>query len=144
MRWLDRGVSTWSTAITVTVASSVERNGGYPWWSLFAVMICLGPRSTGRRTLTSYLVIASSLLLAQTVQGVIVKSTEMARALLRHPRVPLAVVPNGVDFSLFVPMPQAEARERLGLTRTGGMYCSQRIPLSRGRRSRSLTRQLSG
>ncbi|HVP37959.1 MAG TPA: glycosyltransferase [Candidatus Saccharimonadales bacterium] len=50
--------------------------------------------------------------LARRADAVIVKSEHMRQALL--PLREAVVVPNGVDFEVFVPAPQAEARRRLG------------------------------
>lgn len=56
-------------------------------------------------------VIAASRWLSRHVDAVIVKSEEMKQA-SRHPNA--FVIPNGVDFRLFRPIPRAEARAALG------------------------------
>ncbi len=55
---------------------------------------------------------ASSFVLARLVRAVIVKSAELKRQLGLNSAY---VIPNGVDFKLFRPMDQSEARHELGL-----------------------------
>ena len=67
----------------------------------------------GRPTRGSLILASLHRWLARIVDGVIVKSQAM-RALL--PGIDAAVVPNGVDFTLFRPLDQAECRATLGLS----------------------------
>jgi teichuronic acid biosynthesis glycosyltransferase TuaC len=60
----------------------------------------------------SRFVISVSRWLCHHVDGVIVKSEEMKKVIDR--RVEVAVIPNGVDFALFRPLPRAEVRAALG------------------------------
>jgi len=55
---------------------------------------------------------------ARLFTATITKSREMAQALPIKVQATNHVVPNGVDESLFCPMPKAEARERLGWSST--------------------------
>jgi teichuronic acid biosynthesis glycosyltransferase TuaC len=68
---------------------------------------------TGRRTLLGRINQLSSRLVARHADAVIVVSEHMKRFL--PPGVAATVIPSGLDLSLFRPIPQAEARRRLGL-----------------------------
>lgn len=69
------------------------------------------PRAGGHVPWLSRLVVRANKRLARLVQGVIVKSEEMARVVAS---VQAHVIPNGVDLQLFQPMDPAEARAALG------------------------------
>ena len=66
----------------------------------------------GRVTLYDRFLMASSFVLARMARAVIVKSDEMKKKL---GLASAHVIPNGVDFELFRPMAQEEARRALGL-----------------------------
>ncbi|MGH9455718.1 MAG: glycosyltransferase [Terriglobia bacterium] len=66
----------------------------------------------GRVTLYDRFLMASSFILARTARAVIVKSQEMKRKL---GLASAHVIPNGVDFDLFKPIPKDEACRALGL-----------------------------
>ncbi len=69
------------------------------------------PLPSGGWSKRAHLVVCMSRLLCRLVDAVIVKSEEMRQAA----RFPAAfVIPNGVDFSLFYPIPRQEARALLG------------------------------
>ncbi|HEX8036878.1 MAG TPA: glycosyltransferase [Ktedonobacterales bacterium] len=70
------------------------------------------PTATGGDTRKSTLVAHISRWLARRVDAVIVKSEQM-RMLM--PAENVFVIPNGVDFMLFKPLPRAQARAALGL-----------------------------
>jgi teichuronic acid biosynthesis glycosyltransferase TuaC len=57
--------------------------------------------------------ILSNVVLAHLVDGVIVKSPGMRRVLGPRPRVPIAVIPNGVDLGIFRSTIPGESRKRL-------------------------------
>ena len=86
-------------------------------WSAPIVASFLGDDVLGTRTPAgditpkSRVVAALSRGLARVVDAVIVKSEEMRRAI---PSGNVHVIPNGVDFTLFHPIPQTEARAALG------------------------------
>lgn len=100
-------------------------HGHYGQWCLFArlqwyipvVASFLGddllgtPLGDGKYGRLPALITHISRWLCKHVDAVIVKSAEMKRA-TRHEGV--FVIPNGVDFELFQPMPRAEARAALG------------------------------
>ncbi len=69
------------------------------------------PTRTGTYSKKSRLVVRISQWLCQQVDAIIVKSEEMKRAI--HAEAAF-VIPNGVDFTLFHPIPRAEARAALG------------------------------
>lgn len=71
------------------------------------------PRADGSLRAQGRLDIQLSRLLQQRVDGIIVKTQGMQSALV-SPENSL-VLPNGVDFNLFRPIPQEEARRQLGL-----------------------------
>lgn len=73
------------------------------------------PDERGRRPVIRRLETMSNLVLARFVNGIIVKSTGMLRVLWPTPRVPTAVIPNGVDLNLFRRVERADARRKLGL-----------------------------
>lgn len=68
----------------------------------------------GRITWSGRLSRTLSLLAAQRVTRIIVKSEAMRRSLPEDCRSKAAVVPNGVDMKSFYPYPREEARRRLG------------------------------
>lgn len=70
------------------------------------------PIPGGGHSRKSRFVIRVSRWLCHHVDGIIVKSEEMKKAIDR--RIEVAIIPNGVDFTLFRPLPQAEARAALG------------------------------
>ncbi len=75
------------------------------------------PTVLGDKTPFSRLLVWAGKRLARHVDAVIVKSDEMYRLL---PEVENAhVIPNGVDFDRFYPMPKKKAREELGLKQDG-------------------------
>lgn len=76
------------------------------------------PTANGRYSRKDALVVHLSRWIARCVDATIVKSPEM-RAIL--PTRNVFVIPNGVDFNLFRPMPRAQARALLGW-RSGGYY----------------------
>jgi glycosyltransferase involved in cell wall biosynthesis len=100
-------------------------HGHYGQWCLFArlqwsipvVASFLGddllgtPLGDGRYSRLHALNARISRWLCKHVDAVIVKSPEMRRASGYEPAF---VIPNGVDFDLFRPIPRTEARERLG------------------------------
>jgi teichuronic acid biosynthesis glycosyltransferase TuaC len=100
-------------------------HGHYGLWGLVArlqwttpvVVSFLGsdlfgtPTADGRYTRKADLVVHISRWLSRRVDAVIVKSQQM-RAVI--PARTVFVIPNGVDFELFRPMPRAEARAALG------------------------------
>lgn len=67
----------------------------------------------GRYLRKGRLLQAASRLVARRADAVIAVSEHM-RAYL-DPRIPVHIIPSGIDFELFRPIPQAEARQRLGL-----------------------------
>ena len=69
------------------------------------------PDDEGRVGRLGRLVVRTSRWLARRVDGVIVKSPEMARVVAP---VPAHVVPNGVDMKTFQPMDPSQARRELG------------------------------
>lgn len=69
------------------------------------------PHADGTWSRKSQFVVRISQWLCRKVDAVIVKSEEMKRAAHSHSAF---VIPNGVDFSLFHPIPRAEARAALG------------------------------
>lgn len=69
------------------------------------------PDGNNTYTRKSKMVVRISQWLSRRVDAVIVKSEEMKRASHIHTAF---VIPNGVDFSLFHPVPRAEARAALG------------------------------
>ncbi|MGB8214525.1 MAG: glycosyltransferase [Anaerolineales bacterium] len=71
------------------------------------------PDKSGRQTLLGRMSQWSSQILAQHVDHVIVKSNQMVGMLSR--KAHMTVIPNGVDFDLFKPMDQKDAREYFGL-----------------------------
>jgi teichuronic acid biosynthesis glycosyltransferase TuaC len=101
-------------------------HGHYGLWALLArlqwripvVVSFLGddllgtPGPDGTPTAKSCFVIRLSTWLSRHADAVIVKSDEMAQRLPAG--VNPAVIPNGVDFQLFRPIPRAEARAALG------------------------------
>lgn len=87
-------------------------------WTTSVVISFLGddllgrPRSGGGYTRKSLIVVRLSQWLARHVDGVIVKSEQMRKVIDQH--VEVAVIPNGVDFTLFRPLPRADVRAELG------------------------------
>jgi len=73
------------------------------------------PDRTGRYSFNSRLVAWLSRRVGDRAEAVIVKSDALKSALQR---ADAHVIPNGVDFGLFQPVPQDEARRRLGLDPT--------------------------
>lgn len=100
-------------------------HGHYGLWGLVArmqwttpvVVSFLGddllgtPSAANETTPKSAAVVRMSQWLSKRVQAVIVKSEEMRRL---TPSKRVFVIPNGVDFALFHPVPRAEARAKLG------------------------------
>lgn len=86
-------------------------------WSAPVVASFLGddllgePLSHGRWSKKAAFVVHASRFLCHVVDAVIVKSEEMKRAASKKDAF---VIPNGVDFALFRPIPRLEARAALG------------------------------
>ncbi len=70
------------------------------------------PDRQGRYSLMSRLIARMSRVVGRRAEAVIVKSEELKRAL---GRADAHVIPNGVDFDFFRPLPRDEARRRIGL-----------------------------
>jgi glycosyltransferase involved in cell wall biosynthesis len=77
----------------------------------------LGRPKPGGYTRKSLLVVRVSRWLARHVDGVIVKSAQMRKVI--DPDVAVAIIPNGVDFTLFRPLPRVEMRTELGWSLNG-------------------------
>lgn len=75
----------------------------------------LGRPIPGGFTRKSLLVVRVSRWLARHVDGIIVKSLEMRNILAKDLEV--AIIPNGVNFNLFRPLPRQEVRAELGWDR---------------------------
>jgi glycosyltransferase involved in cell wall biosynthesis len=71
------------------------------------------PTDEGGLILWSQIFALTGKLLSIVVPAVIVKSDEMASKTFRKKHV--FVIPNGVDFSIFKPIPKTDARRKLGL-----------------------------
>ncbi len=67
----------------------------------------------GRRTLAGRALQWTSRMVARRADAVVVVSEHMKQSL--PPGIPATVIPSGLDFALFHPIPRAEARQRLGL-----------------------------
>jgi len=72
-----------------------------------------GIGSDGRRARGGWILQRLSRLVARSADAIIVVAAHMARHLPGS--VPIHVVPSGIDFELFQPLPQDTARARLGL-----------------------------
>jgi glycosyltransferase involved in cell wall biosynthesis len=71
------------------------------------------PDESGRRSAASLVLAELGRQAARRADAVIVKSAEMARA-LGPAHADVEVIPNGLDFGLFKPIPRADARQQLG------------------------------
>src|SRR5438270_8068557 len=95
---------------------------GYMQWTTPVVASFLGddllgtPTGDGSFSKKSRLVVHISRWLCRRVKAVIVKSEEMRKATLSQG---VFVIPNGVDFTLFRPLPRSEARSALGWEQDG-------------------------
>lgn len=67
----------------------------------------------GKRRLKSFLVVIQAKALNFFVDAIIVKSENLLKHILLKRKATL--IPNGVDFEIFFPVPQAEAKEKLGI-----------------------------
>jgi len=102
-------------------------HGHYGQWCLFARMQLTTPvvasfmgddllgclMANGGHSKKGTFVVSISRWLCRQVDAVIVKSAEMKKAAL-VPDDNIFIIPNGVDFELFRPIPRAEARATLG------------------------------
>lgn len=68
----------------------------------------------GRQRLSGHLLQAACRYVVNRADAVILVSEHM-RTFIRRPDVPVHIIPSGIDFGLFRPIPPAEARRRLGL-----------------------------
>jgi len=96
--------SGWIAALQAKVPSVVSFMGSDLLGS------CMGIGST---ILRGKLDSALSILLTHFVDGIIVKSDEMARRISK--KNSLAIIPNGIDFYTFKPLPRKECRRKIGL-----------------------------
>ena len=86
--------------------------GGLWWWSFCGNDLLGCPDETGRITRSSLLMAGWCKSAARRADAVIFKSEEMRRVI--GDWADAEVIPNGVDFSLFSPIPRELARSRLG------------------------------
>lgn len=88
-------------------------------WAVPVVVSLMGsdlsgtPDLQGRQTWTGWIDRVASLLLVYLVEHVIVKSQWMATQVPR--KCNISVLPNGVDFEQFKPLPRSMAREHFGM-----------------------------
>lgn len=70
--------------------------------------------SIAERVLNRVIIFVTKIFSKYLIDHTIVKSTKLASELFSN--TPYSVIPNGVNFSVFYPIPREEARQKLGIT----------------------------